>query len=52
MFKKKFDPELTRQCAKVKLFRRQGCQSYAPAALYSPEALFVCFWYSFLLEAE
>jgi hypothetical protein len=24
----------------------------APAALYFPETLFSCFWYSFLLEAE
>jgi hypothetical protein len=31
---------------------RQGCQPYAPAALYFPEALFFYFWYSFLLEAE
>jgi hypothetical protein len=23
---------------------------YAPAALYSPETLFACFWYSFLLK--
>jgi hypothetical protein len=23
-----------------------------PAALYSPEILFFCFWYSFLLDAE
>jgi hypothetical protein len=31
----------------------QGCQLYAPAALYSPETLlFLCFWYSFLLEVE
>jgi hypothetical protein len=22
---------------------------YAPSALYSPETLFLCFWYSFLL---
>jgi hypothetical protein len=28
------------------------CQPYAPAALGSPETLFFCFWYSFLLEAE
>jgi hypothetical protein len=28
------------------------CQPYAPAALYSPEALFFYFWLSFLLEAE
>jgi hypothetical protein len=26
--------------------------SYTPAALNSPETLFVSFWYSFLLEAE
>jgi hypothetical protein len=24
----------------------------APAALYFPETLFFCFWYSFLLQAE
>jgi hypothetical protein len=24
----------------------------APAALYSPETLFLCFWYPFLLDAE
>jgi hypothetical protein len=27
-------------------------RSYSPAALYSPETLFFCSWYSFLLEAE
>jgi hypothetical protein len=27
-------------------------QLYASATLYSPETLFVCFWYPFLLEAE
>jgi hypothetical protein len=32
--------------------RQQDCQPYATAALYSPETFFVCFWYSFLLEAE
>jgi hypothetical protein len=44
------DPTLSRQSA----YRwRQGCQSYAPATLYIPETLlFLCFWYSFLLEAE
>jgi hypothetical protein len=26
-----------------------GCQPNAPAALCSPETLFFCFWYSFLL---
>jgi hypothetical protein len=31
---------------------RQVCQPYALAALYSPETVFLCFWYSFLLEAE
>jgi hypothetical protein len=31
---------------------RQGFQPYAPSALYSPETLLLCFWYSFLLEAE
>jgi hypothetical protein len=31
---------------------RQGCQPYAPAALYSSETLLFCLWYSFLLEAE
>jgi hypothetical protein len=31
---------------------QQGCQPYTPASLYSPETLFFCFWYSFLLEAE
>jgi hypothetical protein len=31
---------------------RLQCQHYAPAALCSPEALFFCFWCSFLLEAE
>jgi hypothetical protein len=25
---------------------------YILAALYSPETLFFCYWYSFLLEAE
>jgi hypothetical protein len=30
----------------------KGCQPYTPAALYSPETIFLCFWYSFLLEAE
>jgi hypothetical protein len=28
-----------------------GCQLYAPDMLCSPETLFFCFWYSFLLEA-
>jgi hypothetical protein len=23
---------------------RKGCQSYAPASLFSEETLFVCFW--------
>jgi hypothetical protein len=31
---------------------RHVCQPYSPAALYPPETLFFCFWYSFLLEAE
>jgi hypothetical protein len=30
----------------------QCCQPYAPAAFYSPETLFFCFWYSILLEAK
>jgi hypothetical protein len=30
----------------------QSCQFYAPVALYSPETLFLCFWHSFLFEAE
>jgi hypothetical protein len=29
-----------------------GCEPYALAVLYSPETLFFCFWYLFLLEAE
>jgi hypothetical protein len=43
------DPTLSRQSAHR---WRSGCQPYASAALYSPETLFLCFWYSFLLEAE
>jgi hypothetical protein len=43
------DPTFSRQSAHR---WRRGCQPYAPTALYSPETLFVCFWYSFLLEAE
>jgi hypothetical protein len=43
------DPTLFRQSAHR---WRQGCQPYAPAVLYSPETLCICFWYSFLLEAE
>jgi hypothetical protein len=43
------DPTLSRQSVQR---WRQGCQSYAPAALYSPETLSFCSWYSFLLEAE
>jgi hypothetical protein len=43
------DPTFYRQLAHR---WRQGCQPYAPAALYSAETLFFCFWYSFLLEAE
>jgi hypothetical protein len=31
---------------------RLDCHTYAPAALYSPETLFFCFWYSLLSEAE
>jgi hypothetical protein len=32
---------------------RQGCQPYAPAALYPQISLFIKIsWYSFLLEAE
>jgi hypothetical protein len=31
---------------------RQGCQLYAPAALYPQVSLFLDSWYSFLLEAE
>jgi hypothetical protein len=33
---------------------RQGCQPYAPAALYPQVSLFIFkdSWYSFLLEAE
>jgi hypothetical protein len=35
------------------LISRGSTQLYAPAALYSPEtSLFLCLWYSFLLEAE
>jgi hypothetical protein len=43
----------------VSIFRRGkgdtysvGCQPQAPAALCSPETVFFCFWYSFLLEDE
>jgi hypothetical protein len=43
------DPTLFRQSTHI---WRQGCQLYPPAALYTPETLFFCFWYSFLLEAE
>jgi hypothetical protein len=43
------DATLSRQSAHRS---RQDCQSYGPAALYSPETLFFRFWYSFLLEAE
>jgi hypothetical protein len=44
------DPTLSRQSVHR---WRQGCQPYAPTALYSPETLlFLRFWYSFLLEAE
>jgi hypothetical protein len=43
------DPTLPRQSGHR---RRQVCQPYAPDALYSPERIFFCFWYSFLLEAE
>jgi hypothetical protein len=39
------DPTLSRQSAHRWW---QGCQ----CALYSPETWFLCFWYSFLLEAE
>jgi hypothetical protein len=31
---------------------RLGSEPYAPVALYSPQTLFLCFWYSFLLQAE
>jgi hypothetical protein len=35
------DPTLFRQS----VYRwRQGCKPYTPAALYSPETLFLCFW--------
>jgi hypothetical protein len=40
------DPTLSKQSAHR---WRQGCEPYAPAALCSPETLFFCFWYSFLL---
>jgi hypothetical protein len=44
------DPTLSRQSAHRWWY---VCQNYAPAALYSPETLlFLCFWYSFMLEAE
>jgi hypothetical protein len=43
------DPTLSRQSAQT---WRYGCQPYAPVALYSPEILLFCFWYSFLLDAE
>jgi hypothetical protein len=42
------DPTFSRQSAQMWPL---GCQTYAPAALYSPET-FLCFWYLFLLEAE
>jgi hypothetical protein len=43
-------PTLLRQMANR---RRQGCQPYAPAALYPQFSLFFKdAWYSFLLEAE
>jgi hypothetical protein len=46
-------PTLLRQTANR---WRQGCQPYAPAALYPQVSLFIFFfkdsWYSFLLEAE
>jgi hypothetical protein len=42
------DPTLSRQCGHR---RRKGCQPYAPAAPHSLETLFLCFWYSFLLDA-
>jgi hypothetical protein len=41
------DPTIFRQSAH-RGGRGQGCQPYAPAALYPQED----FWYSFLLEAE
>jgi hypothetical protein len=44
------NPTLSRQSAHR---RWQGCQPYAPAAVYSPETLLIFyFWYSFMLEAE
>jgi hypothetical protein len=43
------DPTLSRQSAHR---WRWSYQPYAPAELYSPETLFSCFWYSFLLQAE
>jgi hypothetical protein len=43
-------PTLLRQTANR---WRQGCQLYAPAALYPQVSLFLKIpWYSFLLEAE
>jgi hypothetical protein len=43
------DPTLSRQSAHRWL---QSCHPYEQAALYSPETLFFCLWYSFLLAAE
>jgi hypothetical protein len=43
------DPTLYRQSAHKWW---QGCQPYIPAALNSSETLFLCFWYSFLLQVE
>jgi hypothetical protein len=42
------DPTLSRQSAS----RWGRVLSYVSAALYSPETLLFCFWYSFLLKAE
>jgi hypothetical protein len=43
-------PTLLRQTANR---WRQGCQPYAPAALYPQEVfIYKVSWYSFLLEAE
>jgi hypothetical protein len=42
------DPTLFRQLAHR---WRQDFQPYALAALYTPETSYLCFWYSFLLEA-
>jgi hypothetical protein len=43
---------LDRVALDSRLTWRKGCQPYALAALYSPETLFVCFWYSLLSESE